>query len=130
MKIRTRILALVLVLMASAAGSVGCQSAQQAQNAAFTVEQIVCMVDGIVVGGLTGTPESIAQAIQSVCPGLQSFTAQVIDFVTKYLAASPAAQMAGVWENVCACLSAPTVGMQTMPASRRRPITFLSGPRP
>ena len=30
----------------------------------------------------------------------------------------------------CACFTAPTVGMQTMPASRNRLIMALSGPRP
>ncbi|HZU83820.1 MAG TPA: hypothetical protein VE987_12925 [Polyangiaceae bacterium] len=65
----------------------GCKDAAQAEASVFTTEEIACMVDGLVVGGLTGTPAQIAQGLQAVCQGrLQSLTQDVIAFVQEWFA--------------------------------------------
>jgi hypothetical protein len=79
--------------VASASTQTGCTNAQQATAAVFTTEELACMVDGLVVGNLSGTPEQIAAGLESVCGGrLQSLTQDVVAFVQQWLAQEPAAR--------------------------------------
>jgi hypothetical protein len=71
-----------------------CKSPAQAEAGIFTFEQVLCMVVPLADGVLTGTPEEVAKALEGVCPSLQGFTAQVIDFVTKWFAQAPAQRAA------------------------------------
>lgn len=47
-----------------------CQSPAQVQAGLLTTEEIACLVDGLLTGVLTGTPEQIALGLQAVCKGV------------------------------------------------------------
>lgn len=76
----------VAVVMAAAPS---CKNPQQAENAVFTGEQLLCMTIPLVEDLLTGTPEEIASDIVRACPTLQGFTTEVVAFVNQWLKDAP-----------------------------------------
>lgn len=62
----------------------GCKNAAQAEAGVFTTEQLICMVDGLMVGGLSGTAQVIASDIEATCPGLAALNNDVLNFINAF----------------------------------------------
>jgi hypothetical protein len=89
-RLATACLLLVLLLLPA----LSCKNAQQAQAGIFTGEQIVCMVAGLAENVLVGTPDQVAADIVAFCPELKLLSANVVAFVTQWMASAPAKRTA------------------------------------
>lgn len=88
----------VVALALAVAAEPACQSPAQVETGLFTTEEIACIVDGLLVDVLAGTPEQIAAGIQSVCKGVgrlgsSSVTPALVTFVQTWQTAEPSERM-------------------------------------
>ena len=73
----------------------GCKSPQQAITGVFTVEQIVCVVDAMVSGQLTGTAATIAGDVGLACQIAPQLTTDLTTFIQDFQNLTPEQQ--GRW---------------------------------
>jgi hypothetical protein len=65
--------------------------------AVFTVEQTLCMVDGLLSGLLTGTAQAVAADIQTACGLAPALTQDIINFVQAFQNLTDAQK--GTWKT-------------------------------
>lgn len=104
---------------ATRTATVGCKSPQQAITGVFTVEQLVCMVDAMVSGQLTGTPQVIAADVQAACQVAPALTTDIITFVQDFQNLTPAQQQH--WASWSKAHKAAAPAASVTPASAAAP---------